>query len=258
MRNMRNYVLKNITKEENRMDTILGLPAGKFIFEGIKTGISVIDLMSKKNEREHEHKLLINAIKKEDRPMYAYPPAPQGGYYYQPAPPQPVYYAAPAPQPAPQYYPPAPAYQPPAQPAYQQGGYYSGYYSQPAPPPAPTYQAPAPAPQAPPYSQPYYGYGYYGGSPTMSWLDRQREEAQWKSDYYKLKRENEDLKHECAYARAEGVLSARQRQALLPPPQTQQTPPVVINQPEINLDQLSTLTAQKLYDMHNKPEPDNT
>lgn len=235
------------------MDTILGLPAGKFIFEGIKTGISVIDLMSKKNEREHEHKLLINAIKKEDRPMYYPAPQPQG-YYYQPAPPpqQPVYYA-PAPQPA--YYqtpPPAPA---PA-PAYQQGGYYTGYYSQPAPPPAPTYQTPPPA--QPQYGQPYYGYGYYGGSPTLSWLDRQREEAQWKSDYYKLKRENEDLKHECAYARAEGVLSARQRQALLPPPQTQQTPPVVINQPEINLDQLSTLTAQKLYDMHNKPDPDNT
>lgn len=237
------------------MDTILGLPAGKFIFEGIKTGISVIDLMSKKNEREHEHKLLINAIKKEDRPMYAYPPAPAG--YYPPAPapaPQPAYYyAAPAPQPAPQYYPPAPAYQPPAQPAYQQGGYYSGYYSQPAPPPAPTYQTPPP--QQPQYGQPYYGYGYYG-SPSLSWLDRQREEAQWKSDYYKLKRENEDLKHECAYARAEGVLSARQRQALLPPPQTQQTPPVVINQPEINLDQLSTLTAQKLYDMHNNNNPD--
>lgn len=250
MRNMRNYVLKNITKEENRMDTILGLPAGKFIFEGIKTGISVIDLMSKKNEREHEHKLLINAIKKEDRPMYAYPPAPQGGYYYQPAPPpqQPVYYA-PAPQPA--YYqapPPAPA---PA-PAYQQGGYYTGYYSQPAPPPAPTYQTPPPA--QPQYGQPYYGYGYYGGSPSMSWLDRQREEAQWKSDYYKLQRENEDLRHECAYARAEGVLSAKR--ALLPPPQTQQTPPVVINQPEINLDQLSTLTAQKLYDMHNNNNPD--
>ena len=231
------------------MDTIMGLPAGKFIFEGIKTGISVIDLMSKKNEREHEHKLLINAIKKEDRPPMYYP-APQG-YYYQPAPPpqQPVYYAPPAPQPA--YYqapPPAPA---PA-PAYQQGGYYSGYYSQPAPPPAPTYQAPAPAPQTPPYGQPYYGYGYYG-SPSMSWLDRQREEAQWKSDYYKMKRENEDLRHECAYARAEGLLSAKRA---LPPPQTQ-APPVVINQPEINLDQLSTLTAQKLYDMHNRPDPDN-
>ena len=235
----------------------MGLPAGKFIFEGIKTGISVIDLMSKKNEREHEHKLLINAIKKEDRPPMYYP-APQGGYYYQPAPPpQPVYYAAPAPQPAPQYYPPAPAYQPPAQPAYQQGGYYSGYYSQPAPPPAPTYQAPAPA--QPQYGQPYYGYGYYGGSPTLSWLDRQREESQWKADYYKLKQENEDLRHECAYARAEGVLSAK-RALLPPPPQTQQAPapPVVIQQPEINLDQLSTLTAQKLYDMHNRPEPDNT
>ncbi len=225
----------------------MGLPAGKFIFEGIKTGISVIDLMSKKNEREHEHKLLINAIKKEDRPPMYYP-APQG-YYYQPAPPpqQPVYYAAPAPQPA--YYQAPPA---PAQPAYQQGGYYSGYYSQPAP--LPTYQAPpAPAPQ-PQYGQPYYGYGYYG-SPSMSWLDRQREEANWKSDYYKLKRENEDLRHECAYARAEGVISARQA---LPPPQTQAPTPVVINQPEINLDQLSTLTAQKLYDMHNRPDTETT
>lgn len=229
------------------MDTIMGLPAGKFIFEGIKTGISVIDLMSKKNEREHEHKLLINAIKKEDRPPMYYP-APQG-YYYQPAPPpQPVYYAAPAPQPAPQYYPPAPAYQPPSQPAYQQGGYYSGYYSQPAPPPAPTYQA---QPAQPQYGQPYYGYGYYG-SPSLSWLDRQREETQMKADYYKLKRENEDLRHACGCARMEGILSARQA---LPPPQTQA--PVVIQPPEINLDQLSTLTAQKLYDMHNRPDSDN-
>ena len=231
----------------------MGLPAGKFIFEGIKTGISVIDLMSKKNEREHEHKLLINAIKKEDRPPMYYPaPQPQG-YYYQPAPPpqQPVYYAAPAPQPA--YYPPAPAYQPPAQPAYQQGGYYSGYYSQPAPPPAPTYQTPPPA--QPQYGQPYYGYGYYGGSPSLSWLDRQREESAWKADYYKLKRENDDLRHAYGCARMEGVLSARQ--AALPPPQQQTPPPVVIQQPEINLDQLSTLTAQKLYDMHTKPDPDN-
>lgn len=184
-----------------------------------------------------------------------YYPAPAG--YYPPAPapaPQPTYYyAAPAPQPAPQYYPPAPAYQPPAPaPAYQQGGYYTGYYSQSAPPQT-TYQAPPP-PAQPQYGQPYYGYGYYGGSPSMSWLDRQREEAQWKSDYYKIKRENEDLRHECAYARAEGLLSAKRA---LPPPQPQQTPPVVINQPEINLDQLSTLTAQKLYDMHNRPEPDN-
>jgi len=234
------------------MDTIMGLPAGKFIFEGIKTGISVIDLMSKKNEREHEHKLLINAIKKEDRPPMYYPaPQPQG-YYYQPAPPpqQPVYYAAPAPQPA--YYPPAPAYQPPV-PAYQQGGYYSGYYSQSAPPPQPTYQAPLPA--QPPYGQPYYGYGYYGGSPSLSWLDRQREESAWKADYYKLKRENDDLRHAYGCARMEGVLSARQ--AALPPPQQQTPPPVVIQQPEINLDQLSTLTAQKLYDMHTKPDPDN-
>ena len=236
------------------MDTIMGLPAGKFIFEGIKTGISVIDLMSKKNEREHEHKLLINAIKKEDRPPMYYP-APQG-YYYQPAPPpqQPYYAAPPAPQPA--YYPPAPAYQPPA-PAYQQGGYYSGYYSQAAPPPAPAYQAPPPAPQAPPYGQqPYYGYGYYGGSPSLSWLDRQREESQWKADYYKLKRENEDLRHAYGCARMEGVLSARQQ--ALPPPQTQQAPPPVIIQPDVNLDQLSTLTAQKLYDMHKADsDPDN-
>ena len=214
MRNMRNYVLRN-TKRRDSMDTIMGLPAGKFIFEGIKTGISVIDLMSKKNEREHEHKLLINAIKKEDRPPMYYP-APQG-YYYQPAPPpqQPVYYAPPAPQPA-------------------------------------YYQAPPPA--QPQYGQPYYGYGYYG-SPSMSWLDRQREEAQWKSDYYKLKRENEDLRHAYGCARMEGVLSARQA---LPPPQPQQAPPVVINQPEINLDQLSTLTAQKLYDMHNGQDTETT
>ena len=73
-----------------------------------------------------------------------------------------------------------------------------------------------------------------------------------KADYYKLKRENEDLRHAYGCARMEGVLSARQA---LPPPQTQQ-PPVVIQQPEINLDQLSTLTAQKLYDMHNR-EPEN-